>query len=103
MKIKFLRTRQVGMTGPRSEQFFRGRIVFGIGFDSENLFPICPVAILDAQSYQCADGLPMALGGENVGAVFFYFVPPPSSVPELATVQFAIDEFEVHRKRGRQT
>ena len=36
------------------------RIIFGIGFDGENFFPVGPIAIFDTKSNGRADGLAVA-------------------------------------------
>ncbi len=45
----------------------------------------------------------VAHASENVGAIFFYFLPAAATVAELAAVQFAIDEFEVNGQAGGES
>jgi len=65
-------------------------------------FPIGPVAIFDAQSDRRTDGLSVADAGKGLGAVFLDFLSPAASITQLAPVQFAVDEFEIHAQPGRQ-
>ncbi len=102
VKIKLLRTGQVGVSGTRREQFFCGGIVLGIGFDGEDFSPVGPIAIFDTECDRRADGLSMADTGKNVGAVLFDFLAAATTVAELTAVEFAVNEVEVDGESGGQ-
>jgi hypothetical protein len=103
MEIEFLRTREIGVARARGGELAR-RCFGRIGcFHRQNLFPIGPVAIFDAQRNGRADGLSVTHSGKNVGAVFLDLLPAAAAVAKLAAVEFVIDEFQVHRQTGRQS
>jgi hypothetical protein len=97
-EAKFSRTGKIGVTGTRRDEFFflRGELRFRGVFHGQEFFPVGPIAIFNAHSDGRANGLPVTHAGENVGAVFFYFLAAAASVAELAAVQFVIDNIDVN-------
>src|SRR5215469_952230 len=89
------------MPGPRCDQLARAGVVLG-GFHGKDLFPVGPVAVLDAQCDRCADGLAVANAGKNLGSILLDFLAATASVTQLAAVQLGVDELEVDGKlRGK--
>src|SRR5208282_5062775 len=102
MKIEFLRAGQVRMAGPWRYQLSRSRFRRVRSFHRQNLLPIGPVAILDANSYRRANRLPVPHAREHLRAVFLDLLPPAAPVSQLPPVQLVIDEVQVHTQSRRQ-
>src|SRR2546430_1931893 len=85
VKIEFLRAGEVRVPGPRGDELL---VIRGIwrAFDRQNLLPVCPVAVFDAQGNRCTDGLAVPDAGKKVSAVFLDFLATAAPVAQLATV-----------------
>jgi hypothetical protein len=90
------------VAGARRNQLFVFPGKIGGIFNGESFFPIGPVAVFDPKRHGSTDGLAVAHSGEDIGAVFFDFLPAAATVAELAAMELVIDEIEVHRKRCGQ-
>ncbi len=102
VKVKFLRTGEVGVTRARCHELFCWCIIFRRVFHWKNFLPVGPIAVFDAQRNGSADGLAVAYSGEDVGAVLFDFLAAAAAVAELAAMELVVDEVDVDRKgRGQ--
>ena len=96
MEIEFHGAGQVRVARARRGQTALG--AFGVRklFNGERLFPVGPVAILDAQGDGRADGLPVPHAGQEFDAVLFDFLAPAAAIAQLPPVQFPLHEFKVN-------
>ncbi len=72
------------MSRPGSEEFPLLTRGFGRRLDRQYIFPIGPVAILNAKRNRCTYRLAVPHSRENIRAVFFYLLPPAAPVAELS-------------------
>ena len=98
MKIEFLGAREIGVARSRRKKFSLVTRGFSRCFDGQNVLPVRPIAVFNAQGDGRADGLAVAHARENIGAILFDFLPAAASVAELAAVKFVIDEVQIDRE-----
>src|SRR5215831_1785977 len=86
VKVEFLRTSEVGVAWTRCDQFLAVGFESFRGLDRENLLPVHPVAILDAQRDRSANRLAVAHASEDLGAVLLNLLTATAAVAKLAPV-----------------
>ena len=102
VEIELLCAGQVGVAGPRRGQpALRVLGAFAI-LDRQRLLPIFPVAVFDAQRDRRADRFPVAHAREEFRLILLDSLASAAAISQLAAVQLAPDEIQVHRHARRQ-
>ena len=102
VKIKLLCAGKVGMAGTRGGEVALGVLGAFAILDGQGLFPIFPVAVLDAQGNRCANGLAMANACEDVSLVLFDALTAAAAKSQLTAVQLSANEIQIDGNTSRE-